>query len=249
MFSTANLVIFASLWVVVGIILGAFITYFWYRSRTEKVVQPAQDATLEQITPQPVVEVKEEDMYHSGLRLFYRKDGSLATQLDGQSVVSAAELSLSQRRQFENLLQAGKTWLEPTRPEASTPVKSLAAAPAPHLQAAASEKGRFGPAPRTLPTAEDAKSDRGQQPPAGPAKPQAPTSIVLQIDDILQTMLEKSPLASRAIRLREDPNSGVIVWVDERPYTGIDSVIDPDVIAVIRAAVVEWERRTEQLRR
>jgi hypothetical protein len=71
--------------------------------------------------------------------------------------------------------------------------------------------------------------------------PAASSSIVTQIDDILQDMLAVSPLASRGIRLAEDPASGVVVFIGAQRYPGIDAVPDPEAKAMIQRAVHEWE--------
>ncbi len=72
--------------------------------------------------------------------------------------------------------------------------------------------------------------------------PVSAKSIVLQIEDILQDMLEGHPLKKREIHLSEDPVRGVIVQVGEYNYEGIEAVPDPDVKAIIRAAVEAWEQ-------
>ncbi|MGA7192968.1 MAG: hypothetical protein WBW94_04990, partial [Anaerolineales bacterium] len=68
-------------------------------------------------------------------------------------------------------------------------------------------------------------------------------SMVGQIDAILQTHLVNSPLASRAIRLAESPDGGVIVWDGVKKYSGVSDVTDPQVQAMIRAAIAEWEKK------
>jgi len=70
-----------------------------------------------------------------------------------------------------------------------------------------------------------------------------PKSIAAQIDEILQEMLEGSPMASRGIRLMEFPNRGLVVMVGLDQYEGVDLVPDDDIRQLIRSAVEEWERR------
>lgn len=70
-----------------------------------------------------------------------------------------------------------------------------------------------------------------------------PKSIAAQIDEILQEMLEDSPLNSRGIRLMEFPNRGLVVMVGLDQYEGVDAVPDEEVRTLIRSAVHEWERR------
>jgi hypothetical protein len=77
-------------------------------------------------------------------------------------------------------------------------------------------------------------------------KNKPPASIVAQIDEVLQTMLQDSPLLEHGIRLTEDLHHGVVVWVGVTHYDGIESVPDEDVKKFIRSAVAEWERREEE---
>jgi hypothetical protein len=73
-----------------------------------------------------------------------------------------------------------------------------------------------------------------------------PRSIVEQVDDIVQEKLAAHPGPVPVIKLVEDPYEGVIVWVNQTKYVGIESVTDPTVRAIIRSAAVEWEHRTEK---
>ncbi len=74
-------------------------------------------------------------------------------------------------------------------------------------------------------------------------KPATNLSIVEEINTILQARLAASPLAHRSIRLQESPQGGVIVWVGLQKFAGIDEVPDPEIRAILRAAIEEWERR------
>ncbi len=79
-------------------------------------------------------------------------------------------------------------------------------------------------------------------------KPRA-TSIVGQIDEILQEMLVNSPFAGRTIRLTQEANLGVVVWVDHQRFNGIDAVPDAEIQTIIRAAVKKWEDTSHTLTR
>ncbi len=83
---------------------------------------------------------------------------------------------------------------------------------------------------------------RAVQPDVRPAQPPS-KSIAAQIDEILQEKLKDSPLASRAIRLLELPNKGMVVMVGLDQYDGVEAVPDDDIRNLIRSAVVEWEKR------
>lgn len=198
------------------------------------------------------------------------KDG-LVVEIDGKSLVNASPLSDSQRAQLEAAARDLRTFLGMgLAPVAQTPAQ-LADGSAQAGSSGEAEDVSVGAASiwatggeeleadlrRVLGQEESPQSTRRSAPAAG--KPAAKTpveklseeaksppvssrSIVLQIEDVLQDMLVDSPLRQREIHLSEDPVRGVIVNVGENHYEGIEAVPDPDVKAVIRAAVEAWEQ-------
>jgi hypothetical protein len=71
--------------------------------------------------------------------------------------------------------------------------------------------------------------------------PKRKTSIVEQVDDILQVILHEEGLYDVNIRLTEMVNRGLVVWVGKEFFEGIDAVPDPKVKDYIRQAVKRWE--------
>jgi hypothetical protein len=86
----------------------------------------------------------------------------------------------------------------------------------------------------TSKTSKTAKEDR----PVAPA-----TSIVGQIDSVLQARLSGTPLEERGVFLAQSPDGGVMVYVGLTKYMGIDEVPDVEIKAAIRAAITEWENK------
>ncbi len=70
-----------------------------------------------------------------------------------------------------------------------------------------------------------------------------PTTMVGQIDAILQSHILGTPLASKGVKLIESGTVGVVVMVVLNRFQGIDEVPDPDVQAAIRSAIAEWEKK------
>ena len=71
------------------------------------------------------------------------------------------------------------------------------------------------------------------------------TSIAAQIDEILQEKLAGRPAEQRAIRLMELPGKGMVVMIGLNHYDGVDAVPDPEVKALIRECVREWEQKMD----
>jgi len=67
-------------------------------------------------------------------------------------------------------------------------------------------------------------------------------SIVQQIDDILQDKVARSPLADTGVKLQETPQ-GVLVWVGNQSYQGVDALPEGEAKTLIHAAVKDWEKR------
>ena len=86
--------------------------------------------------------------------------------------------------------------------------------------------------------------------PSAPAKKKkdnepdvAPTSIVGQINAILQERIADTPLGTRGVSIMESLTGGVNVYVGVTRYEAIDDVPDEEIKAAIRAAIAEWETK------
>jgi hypothetical protein len=70
-----------------------------------------------------------------------------------------------------------------------------------------------------------------------------PTSMVGQINAILQLRIANTSLATQGVTVMESPSGGVNVYVGINKYEGIEDVPSEEVKAAIRAAIAEWEKK------
>jgi alkanesulfonate monooxygenase SsuD/methylene tetrahydromethanopterin reductase-like flavin-dependent oxidoreductase (luciferase family) len=164
-----------------------------------------------------------------------RSSGQLAVRSGGQLITSVQQMTEAQKRNMNSLLKDWAGWMGFISSQVGAKADSPEMQPAPIPQTPETA------ASFAAPNLEEAVEGKG----AGKALPEKPKSIVEQINDILQDNLKTHPALTKGIRLTEDPREGVIVWVGLEHYAGVDAVTDPEVKEVLKAAVMEWERRTQ----
>ncbi len=71
--------------------------------------------------------------------------------------------------------------------------------------------------------------------------PIKPLSIVAEIDEILQSVIEATPLAERGLKLLETPSHTISVIIDNKQFQSIDEVPDKNIQEIIHTAVKTWE--------
>lgn len=171
-----------------------------------------------------------------------RKSGGLLVEMNDEIHTSSQTLSNVQKLQLTSTQRELGSWLNiPAVVEAPAPVKPVAV-PLPASPAPAAVDPSMPPVALNRPAQANAPTK-----PKDEAKvPERPTTMVDQIDEILQEMLENSPLKNRGIKLQNDPRLGAVVWIGITRYDGVDSVDDPEIKQLLRTAVDEWERRTEK---
>lgn len=170
-------------------------------------------------------------------------DKSLAWHLELDNArLQVGNLSAEQRARLVNILVQIRPWVDGKPAPAPAPVAprqtaALPAATPSHttqpLQPISTEppKINIGRGFRSLITNDLKNMEKSH-----------PVSIVAMIDDFLQKRLEISPLADRQIRLEEGAIGEVIVLIGKERFTGVDAVPDPQVQAIIRAAISDWEK-------
>lgn len=163
--------------------------------------------------------------------------------LDGQRV-DTSQLTADQRKRLIDLMVTMRPWIEGKPTAAPQPVSRPIAAQTPSLSKPLSPSGTM----QTPPTAASISQPRPTPVVAAAASASkddapAPTSMVGQIDAILQKSLIGTPLAERGIRLIESAQGSVVVMVGLQRYSGVGEVTDPEVQAAIKAAIAEWEKK------
>jgi len=199
-----------------------------YKKRKKEEAEEDRTRTAFEIPPTspPVAD-------NSLLKLGLDENKQPRLDLDGQRM-DTSRLTPEQRKRLIDLMVMMRPWID------IAPAK-----PAAHSMAAQTPPLSKPPqAPPTAASVSQPKSKLIAPAPATPSKEEAaPTSMVGQIDAILQRMLSGTPLAGLGVRLIESPQGGVTVMVGVNKYTGVGDVPDPQVQAAIRAAIAEWEKK------
>lgn len=70
-------------------------------------------------------------------------------------------------------------------------------------------------------------------------------SVVDEVNDILQRKLHGSAMAGKGIHLMENHQKEIRFWVGLESYNDVSDIPDPEIQALINAAVKEWEQNRE----
>jgi hypothetical protein len=238
---------------IVGIIIGWIIGFFdSNRNASKKIkqaetsaqiaLQEAKDKIAQaeaQMTSVAATPVTVDD---PGLLRIKNENGALTLDIDGARVNPIA-LYPDQRKRLIEMLNVMRPWLE-NKP---IPMPAPATPPPPPAQPKAnpvsvatppSQPVSQRPAPVQASTPAPAPAPKKDEAPAA-----APTSMVGQINAILQARIANTKLADIGVTMIESPGGGVYVYIGLNKFEGIDSVPDEDVKAAIRSAIAEWERK------
>jgi antitoxin component HigA of HigAB toxin-antitoxin module len=159
------------------------------------------------------------------LRLWLDARGDSQLDLDGQPV-NTSQILEPQRKRLIQLLTAMRPWIE-SKPGAPIPAAAPVSRPVAPPASVPAGAATMPPLPGKFKEEKSAK----------------PLSMVSQIDEILQIMLSTTTFAGRGIRLEEAPGGGVKVVVGSQIFAGVGEVSDPEIQALLRAAIAEWEKR------
>ena len=164
-------------------------------------------------------------------------------ELEGEDV-SVTDGTSEQRKRLADLLKVLQKWVGEEKAQPAVPVVPIAAAA---VAASTTTESPLvvvaEPKEATKPRIDLAKGAQMffSENVSRKVEPK-PKTIVGMIDEVLQKKLETSPLQSKKISLEDGPHGEVIVVVDADRYAGVDQVPDPQVQAIIRESIAEWDR-------
>ncbi len=208
----------------------------------------------------------EKEGFTESATLWYSPAGKkIITELDGEFYRDTSPLSTDQKTRVMQLLSLWQGWSEKEKlviPSAAEPQMETfielqpeetkpAAVPAPSDQTYTPVKP-FKMEPEEFDAVSELQETYGDSLEEEPAPEPVETknlSITEQISEILEGMLQGTPLKEKGIRLIENQQNGVDVWIGLNKYTGIDAVPDPAVRDMIRNAVLRWEEENDTRRK
>jgi hypothetical protein len=229
-------ILLAVIGVVIGFLLGALV----FSLRRESPPQPDSRKS--------VLSDSQED-----LRIWREgKDEQLVIEMEGATYRRESDLDPDQSRRLTRLINELRTFMGVL---STTPIQTPGAQTdsLPRVQAPAAQTDSLKPA--VIQTAADENRTsrnpfqifaRSLRPLEKSGADEPDKSIVAQIDEILQTRLENTPLADQGIHLIEGPDQGMVIEVGLSRYTDIDEIPEAEIRGLIRQAVSEWESRTAE---
>jgi FtsZ-interacting cell division protein ZipA len=229
-----------NLFIVIGIALAAMLFGYVFglfegrgQGYKKRKREESEEKRMEPVIAAPApVPPKENNL----LKLNLDNNNQFQLELDGQRADSS-QLAPEQRKRLIDLIVTMRPWIDVSAPKPSAPAQPVPPRPIPPAPIAAPV---YQPVSKPIASSPAPVLSRGE----GSKKEEStPTTMVGQIDAILQEHLASSLLANRAIRLMESPGGNVVVMVGLDKYNGVGDVPDPQVQAAIRAAIAEWEKK------
>lgn len=232
---TTLYLILAFLCVAVGFIVGTLVTMIFTEREKKQLLKEGG------LLPEGI----DQKQHTALLRLWRDENGATLVELNGRILTDIRQASTAQRLELEAATEKWLKWLgvrvEIPRPAPRTaPQPAATPAPVPPQPARIPDPVASRPAVEPVAPVISIPAARPPQP-----APRASTMIE-QIDEILQEMIQRSDCRQRSVKITQDFREGIVVWLDGGRYLGLDGVPDPQIQKLIRAAAAEWERRSER---
>ena len=240
-------IVSAGILIIVAAIAGYFIGIF-----DSRLTQAAQKKLEEHSKPKEEETPKSENVAgeHTVLKVTVDPAIKWHLELDGSRLEDPSVMNAEQRQRLVNVVVQMRPWIDGKPAPVAVPIP----VPAPISQPVVEP-----PAQKPLTAALAAQIP---VPPPPPPKIDAlhglrtllkneiktpdqikSVSIVAMIDDVLQAKIPSTPFFGKGIRLEEGSFGEVIVYVDKNRYPSVEAVPDPEIQALIKSAIAEWEKR------
>jgi len=162
-------------------------------------------------------------------------DGSLQVEMDGNIYRTASELDSAHLQSIKLEADRLRVWIGDSGVSPQSVSEDRYASPPEMVDTSVNRSVQQTPAPTAPQSSFSATVKKAELPPT-------PKSVVEMVNEILQEKIAGTPLADKGIQLAESPDKGVIVRVGLNQYPGPDAIPDPEIQAVIRAAVAEYNQ-------
>ena len=241
--SLVNQILIAFLCAIMGFVAGVLVTLLWQERGRNKQAPGELPGGLVKGQHEPVVRLWRD-----------KKSGKLLTELDGNVYAENKAINKSLRKDLKATAMQWAAWVIEGEEKVTPPVPVQAPqpAPAPIVQPPVAavvpppQPVIVAPPFVAVPVAPQSPLLQVDKKAAEAPQPEAPKTMLEEIDEIIQEMTEGTPLESQKVRLATDARSNVVVWVGSKHFEGADAVDDPEVKAVLRKAVATWEKRYEK---
>jgi hypothetical protein len=165
--------------------------------------------------------------------------------LDGKRLDDPNTMSAEQRQRVVNVVVQMRPWIDGKPAQVAAPQPE----PVPEALPSLRSLSTINPTQTAIPITPQPRVDpmRGLRS-LLKSEVKAPgegrgVSIVTMIDEVLQAKLLGTTLLNKGIRLEEGSSGEVIVYVGFDRYSGVDAVPDPEIRAIIKAAISDWEKK------
>lgn len=230
--------------VVTIVIVAAIIGYLLIIG--SRIVLATRKKTEESVpTAEPVLVEAKRSGEHTVLKVTIDNALKWHLELDGVRLENPGVINPEQRQRLISSIAQIRPWLDgntaPPEYASTTPAPTPELPPLKSLQASTVVPHPAAPAPLKIDAMRGFRSLLNNE--VKTPSDKKGTSIVAMIDEVLQAKLLGTPLMEKSVRLEEGPNGGVVVCVGSQQYTGIDSIPEPEIREVIKAAITAWEKK------
>lgn len=221
-----------------GVIIGGLLSRVKKTATAEPVESVEQEPSVVEPVPAPEPVLPPAPKSLAGpddvevLHAWRDVNGKVWIEMDETRFESKDAMNPEQRRKLVNLVLELRPWLDASQVPAAAPRPVVKEKTQPARQEP--RPSLFAPIP--IKTDKSAAAEDEKKPKVNLK------TIVQQIDDVLQEKLSTTVFKDQEIHLLDGPAGTVLVQIGDDSYEGIDAAPDPELRALIRQAITDWEK-------